>query len=152
MLHRTWFQEQQAAFSVVSAGLFAIDRSCLFIYEGSKLSLQLLLLVTTIFDETSHLLLILRHNDCCLQLLTEYGSRLQWASQGVQVTPKLLGKLAINLGLEPNDFQVLAVPSPMINFYDISSGQTNEKSLYQREKPHSVFFSVYVHHVFLRKG
>lgn len=103
------------------------------------------------FDETSHLLLILRHNDCYLQLLTKYVSQLQWVSRGVQVTPKLLGKLVISLGLEPKDFEVLAVPSPMINYYDISSGQANEKSLYQRGKAHSVFFSVDVHHVFFKE-
>lgn len=104
------------------------------------------------FDEATHLLLILKHNDCHPKLLTKFVSRLQWVAQGIQVTPKLLCKLVISLGLEPKNFEVLAISTPMLKYYDISSGQTNEKLLYQRGKPHSVLFSVCVHQVFLRKG
>lgn len=72
------------------------------------------------FNETTHLLLILQQNDCHLQLLTKYVSQLQWVSQGVHATPKLHGKWVIRVGLEPKDFQVPAIPS-------FSFGQINEK-------------------------
>lgn len=62
-------------------------------------------------DEMTHMFLIFQNNDCHPQLQTKYTSRPQWVSQGVHVTPKLLGKLGISLGLEAKDFEVLAVPS-----------------------------------------
>lgn len=94
--HQLFFMEHNSSSNQLHTQSLQHDHSpltgAIYLYMWVQNAIVTTATCKNTFDKTTHLLLILQHNDCHLQLADKICQQLQWVSHGICATPTLHGK------------------------------------------------------------